>query len=106
MRLLSQLSAGALVLASCHAATLDKRAAVFQADSSINVAGILAAAKSSLSAGKNVLATFPAWDGGPSVKIQGDWLNLTGVSAFHYLADMDVDCDGVDVCGCLLPQYL
>ncbi|KZV87960.1 hypothetical protein EXIGLDRAFT_837880 [Exidia glandulosa HHB12029] len=96
MGLLSQLSAGALVLASCHAATLDKRAAAFQADSSINVAGILAAAKSSLSAGKNVLATFPAWDGGPSVKIQGDWLNLTGVSAFHYLADMDVDCDGVD----------
>ncbi|KAJ7910503.1 fungal chitosanase of glycosyl hydrolase group 75-domain-containing protein [Mycena leptocephala] len=27
--------------------------------------------------------------------IYGDWLNLDGVQAFHFLADMDIDCDGV-----------
>ncbi|EJD35897.1 hypothetical protein AURDEDRAFT_74830 [Auricularia subglabra TFB-10046 SS5] len=75
---------------------LDRRAVQFQAASSINVTAILAAAVASQNAGNDVLATFPIRDGGPRINIYGDWLSLDGVSAFHYMADMDVDCDGAD----------
>jgi len=69
----------------------------FAADPSIDAAAIFDAAQASLTAGKDVLATFPATpDSGNNVKILGDWQDLDGVSAIHYIADMDVDCDGVD----------
>ena len=74
------------------------RAVGFAGDPSINAAGIFNAAKASLTAGKDVLATFPSEQGVPNnVKILGDWEKLNGVSAIHFIADMDVDCDGVDV---------
>jgi hypothetical protein len=71
------------------------RAVSFAADSRIHVATILAAAKN----GKEVLATFGSGgDSGSEVKIFGDWLKLMdGGSTFYFTADMDVDCDGVDV---------
>nr|GAT51646.1 predicted protein [Mycena chlorophos] len=66
--------------------------AAFAADPSINAAGIYAAAQRSQG---RLLETYPT---SPDRKIYsniyGDWLNLTGVSAFHFIADMDVDCDG------------
>jgi len=65
----------------------------FAANSSIPVAGILKAAQTSKG---DPLATFQAASG-PNVTIFGDWLHLPGVSAFHWISDMQVDCDGVDV---------
>ena len=77
---------------------LPKRAVGFAGDPSINVAGIFNAAQASLTAGKDVLATFPSEPDAPNnVKILGDWEKLKGVSAIHFIADMDVDCHGVDV---------
>ncbi|KAJ7202066.1 fungal chitosanase of glycosyl hydrolase group 75-domain-containing protein [Mycena pura] len=65
----------------------------FAADPSINVAAIYAAAKAATS---DSLATFPTTQAKTVYStIYGDWLNLTGVSAFQFIADMDVDCDGV-----------
>jgi len=70
----------------------------FEADSSINVAGIYAAAVASAQKRSDVLASYAAEQGDPiNVDILGDWLGLQGApSAYHWLADMDVDCDGVD----------
>ncbi|KAF7368777.1 Endo-chitosanase [Mycena venus] len=66
--------------------------ASFGADPSINVAGIYAAAVAS---NKDTLASYPTT---PERKlfatIYGDWQNFANVSAFHFIADMDVDCDG------------
>lgn len=70
------------------------QAASFAADPSINAEGLFAAAKKSQN---DVLASFGSGQGGPKVKIYGDWETLPGVSAIHFIADMDVDCDGVDV---------
>jgi chitosanase len=75
-----------------------KRTVGFAGDPSINAVGIFNAAKASLKAGKDVLDAFPSSQGtGNNVKILGDWEKLNGVSVIHYIADMDVDCDGVDV---------
>ncbi|KAF8218012.1 fungal chitosanase of glycosyl hydrolase group 75-domain-containing protein [Mycena galopus ATCC 62051] len=68
-------------------------ATTFAADTSINVAGIYAAAQAS---DTHILANYPTT---PERKffsnIYGDWLNFTNVSAFHFIADMDIDCDGL-----------
>src|SRR5271170_3182814 len=74
----------------------------FAANSSIPVAGILKAAQASQ---QDVLATFPAASGS-EVNIFGDWLHLDGVSAFHYISDMQVDCDGVDVSHSSTPMIM
>lgn len=67
----------------------------FAADPSINVAAIYAAAQAAKS---QDLASFPINDKQTYIShIYGDWLNLSGVSALHFIADMDVDCDGVAV---------
>lgn len=45
----------------------------------------------SLKAGQDVLATFPSEQGAPNkVKIFGDWENLNGMSAIHFIADMSI----------------
>jgi hypothetical protein len=70
-------------------------AASFTADPSINVAGIYAAAQASNS---HILASYPTTPERKAFSnIYGDWQNLTDVSAFHFIADMDVDCDGPKV---------
>ncbi|KAJ6577193.1 fungal chitosanase of glycosyl hydrolase group 75-domain-containing protein [Mycena capillaripes] len=62
----------------------------------INIQGLLTAATKTLAA---PIATFPHnAASSPDVNVFGDWLNLDGVSAFHFFADMDVDCDGVAGC--------
>ncbi|KAJ7148778.1 fungal chitosanase of glycosyl hydrolase group 75-domain-containing protein [Mycena crocata] len=67
-------------------------AASFAADPSINVAGIYAAAHASKT---KTLASYPTTADRKTVtNIYGDWQNLPGVSAFHFIADMDTDCDG------------
>ncbi|KAJ6457000.1 fungal chitosanase of glycosyl hydrolase group 75-domain-containing protein [Mycena vitilis] len=86
----------------------------FAADPSINVAAIYSAVKSAkkqpLDQGRTYLSTTDK--GGQPVHIYGDWLTLgrasrsrdldssrstnNGVSAFHFIADMDTDCDGLD----------
>ncbi|CAK5274350.1 unnamed protein product [Mycena citricolor] len=64
----------------------------FEADASINVAGIYAATKGSHS---KVLASYPTQANRKTItSIYGDWISLPGVSAFHFMADMDIDCDG------------
>ncbi|KAJ7244389.1 fungal chitosanase of glycosyl hydrolase group 75-domain-containing protein [Mycena haematopus] len=64
----------------------------FAADPSINVAGIYAAA---LASSTHILATYPTTPERKSyTNIYGDWQNLPSVSAFHFIADMDIDCDG------------
>ncbi|KAJ7080603.1 fungal chitosanase of glycosyl hydrolase group 75-domain-containing protein [Mycena belliarum] len=70
-------------------------AASFAADPLINVAGIYAAAHSSKT---KVLASYPINSARKIISsIYGDWQNLSGVSAFHFIADMDTDCDGTKV---------
>ncbi|KAF7303644.1 Endo-chitosanase [Mycena indigotica] len=68
-------------------------ASSFAADTGINVAGLYTAAQNSRS---KTLASYPTTPQRKTYSnIYGDWLNLTGsVSAFHFIADMDVDCDG------------
>ena len=83
----------ALVSASIVLASPPRKKVVgFAADPSIDVNAIFNAAKKS----KKVLATFPSGSGS-NVNIFGDWQNLKGVSAMSFIADMDVDCDGVFV---------
>ncbi|KAJ7649248.1 fungal chitosanase of glycosyl hydrolase group 75-domain-containing protein [Mycena rosella] len=66
--------------------------ATFAADQSINVAGLYAAAHAS---SRKSIASYPTNSNRKIVtNIYGDWQNLTGVSAFHFIADMDTDCDG------------
>ncbi|KAJ7694909.1 hypothetical protein B0H17DRAFT_1274452 [Mycena rosella] len=73
--------------------------ATFAADQSINVAGLYAAAHAS---SRKSIASYPTNSNRKIVtNIYGDWQNLTGVSAFHFIADMDTDCDGTKQC-----QYL
>ena len=82
------------------ALVLEPRAANFAADPSIDVKEIVKASKS----GKRVLATFPTGTG-RKVKIFGDWLDLIqGAPVIHFTADMDVDCDGVDVGPVPIPE--
>ncbi|KAJ6629352.1 fungal chitosanase of glycosyl hydrolase group 75-domain-containing protein [Mycena sp. CBHHK59/15] len=65
----------------------------FAADPSINVAAIYAATQAATS---QDLASFPINQEQTHVShIYGDWLNLPGVSALQFIADMDIDCDGV-----------
>ncbi|KAK0186189.1 hypothetical protein F5146DRAFT_1143771 [Armillaria mellea] len=59
-------------------------AADFSADPSINVSAIYAASLTSAVAKTDVIVSFPATSGGDIVQIQGDWLNLDGVSAYHF----------------------
>jgi hypothetical protein len=71
-----------------------KRAGDFSANPSINAQGILTAAKS----GNKSLANFSSGPGGSNVEIFGDWLNIMkGEPVYRFIADMDVDCDGVYV---------
>ncbi|KAJ6480141.1 fungal chitosanase of glycosyl hydrolase group 75-domain-containing protein [Mycena sanguinolenta] len=77
-------------------APLEKMASIppvpFAADPSINVAGIYAAA---LTFNTETLATYPTTPERKSFSsIYGDWQHFSNVSAFHFIADMDVDCDG------------
>lgn len=65
----------------------------FRADPGTKIADIVKVAQESR---KVPLRSFPPTAGASSsVQIAGDWLNLKGVSAFYFFADMDVDCDGV-----------
>ncbi|KAJ7250709.1 fungal chitosanase of glycosyl hydrolase group 75-domain-containing protein [Mycena rebaudengoi] len=66
-------------------------AMAFTADPAINIAGIYAAAKSS----NNIIASYPTTSSRKNIShIYGDWQNFAEVSAFHFIADMDIDCDG------------
>ncbi|KAJ7827126.1 fungal chitosanase of glycosyl hydrolase group 75-domain-containing protein [Mycena olivaceomarginata] len=67
-------------------------AASFAADPSINVTGIYGAAVAS---NTHTLASYPTTPERKAyTNIYGDWQNFANVSAFHFIADMDVDCDG------------
>ncbi|KAK0227820.1 fungal chitosanase of glycosyl hydrolase group 75-domain-containing protein [Armillaria fumosa] len=73
-------------------------AADFSADPSINAGAIYKDATVSFESRESIVPNYPASQGDTdNVHIQADWLNLTDVSVYHFLADMDVDCDGVDV---------
>jgi hypothetical protein len=78
----------------------------FAADPSINVAAIYAAAQSATGnpLASGIYATTTSKDA-HQTQIYGDWLTLAsgGVSAFHFIADMDIDCDGPDVRWLLFP---
>jgi hypothetical protein len=82
-----------MALDSSGVTTADKEA--FAADPSIDVAAIYSAVQA---ATQDPLATYPtSQDQDHMSTIYGDWLNLDGVQAFHFLADMDIYCDGVSV---------
>ncbi|KAK7056744.1 hypothetical protein VNI00_002461 [Paramarasmius palmivorus] len=69
-------------------------ASALAADASINVAGLYNAVNN---ARGTRLASYPWNYGTPAdVHIYADWLYMTNSSIFHFIADMDVDCDGVD----------
>ncbi|KAJ6567805.1 fungal chitosanase of glycosyl hydrolase group 75-domain-containing protein, partial [Mycena sp. CBHHK59/15] len=64
----------------------------FAAGPSIDVAGIYAAAQA---ANSTVLNSYPTSPSSKNIaNIYSDWQNLTGVSTFYFIADMDTDCDG------------
>jgi hypothetical protein len=72
----------------------------FAANPSINAKGIFQA----VARGKTVMATFPSGPGtGNNVKIIKQ--NIPGVSdVISFVADMDVDCDGVFVRPFVIPS--
>ncbi|KAJ6592441.1 fungal chitosanase of glycosyl hydrolase group 75-domain-containing protein [Mycena capillaripes] len=85
-----------VVAAPLSAVNFATRDVGFRASAAANVGGILSTAKASTQS----LATFPHnAAASPDVEIFGDWVDLSGVSAFHFFADMDVDCDGGDPSG-------
>lgn len=66
----------------------------FSAKSSVDVSGILAAVNASH---EKPVASYASRQGkDKNVKIYGDW-SETAANAYFFTADMDVDCDGVDV---------
>ncbi|KAJ6494060.1 fungal chitosanase of glycosyl hydrolase group 75-domain-containing protein [Mycena vitilis] len=71
--------------------TADKTA--FAADPSIDVAGIYSAVQAATGDPLKTYPTSPEAD--HHSIIYGDWLNLKNVQALHFIADMDIDCDGV-----------
>ncbi|KAJ7080638.1 fungal chitosanase of glycosyl hydrolase group 75-domain-containing protein [Mycena belliarum] len=68
----------------------------FAADSSLDVSAIYDAAKQATK--KQIPGASYLTDPGSNdyVQIYQDWSDLPQVSAFHFIADMDIDCDGVD----------
>jgi len=65
----------------------------FAADPSINAEAIYKAAQA---ANSKELGSYPTTQEGDHIAhIYGDWMDLNGVSVIHFIADMDVDCDGV-----------
>lgn len=67
----------------------------FAADPSINAEAIYKAAQA---ANSKELGSYPTTQEGNHIAhIYGDWVDLKGVSVIHFIADMDVDCDGVSV---------
>ncbi|KAJ7878937.1 fungal chitosanase of glycosyl hydrolase group 75-domain-containing protein [Mycena leptocephala] len=66
----------------------------FSADPDIDVAGILSALQN---ATNSRIATYPTSSTQDhTADVYADWQSLSQVSAVHFIADMDIDCDGVD----------
>ena len=69
----------------------------FEAHESIDVAGIYDAVKEGVARGQDVLATYATDYGLPAtVTVNGDWKS-SSTHYYYFMADMDIDCDGVDV---------
>ncbi|EJD41398.1 hypothetical protein AURDEDRAFT_186562 [Auricularia subglabra TFB-10046 SS5] len=88
-----------LVASAYAAANFTRRAdgSAYQADASIDVDAIYKAVQASVAAKNKVLATYPTCndcDSSSSVDIVGEWSDLVD-GTFSFMADMDVDCDGV-----------
>ncbi|KAJ5752206.1 hypothetical protein N7520_009123 [Penicillium odoratum] len=68
----------------------------FAAATTIPVAALKNAASTASTAAKD--ATYPINNGGGAAKvtIHSDWSNFNEGAAFVWVADMDVDCDGID----------
>lgn len=66
----------------------------FQAASSIPVAAIAAAARNAKQTPAD--ATYPIGSGSTKATIHSDWVNFSNGAAYVWVADMDVDCDGID----------
>ncbi|KAJ7035199.1 fungal chitosanase of glycosyl hydrolase group 75-domain-containing protein [Mycena alexandri] len=66
----------------------------FAANSSFDVAAIYAAA---IAANKTKVASYATTSTQDHFStIYADWQHLEHVSVFHFMADMDIDCDGTD----------
>ncbi|KAJ6616176.1 fungal chitosanase of glycosyl hydrolase group 75-domain-containing protein, partial [Mycena sp. CBHHK59/15] len=66
----------------------------FSADPDINVAEILSALQN---ATNSRIATYPTSSTQDhTAYVYSDWQSFSQVSAVHFIADMDIDCDGVD----------
>ncbi|KAE8375670.1 endo-chitosanase C [Aspergillus bertholletiae] len=66
----------------------------FQASSSIPVAAIQAAAAKASKVPSH--ATYPIGQGSQKSTIHSDWAGFSEGAAFSFVADMDVDCDGLN----------
>ncbi|KAJ5899353.1 hypothetical protein N7495_004097 [Penicillium taxi] len=68
----------------------------FTAAATLPIAALQTAASKASKAAKD--ATYPInnSDGAANVTIHSDWLNYSQGAAFVWIADMDVDCDGID----------
>ncbi|EIT79551.1 fungal chitosanase of glycosyl hydrolase group 75-domain-containing protein [Aspergillus flavus] len=66
----------------------------FQASSSIPVAAIQAAAAKASKVPSH--ATYPIGQGSTKSTIHSDWAGFSEGAAFSFIADMDVDCDGLN----------
>ncbi|KAJ6617868.1 hypothetical protein B0H10DRAFT_1796540 [Mycena sp. CBHHK59/15] len=67
----------------------------FSADPDIDVAGILSALQNATNSRITTYPTSSTQD--HTAEVYADWQSLSQVSAVHFIADMDIDCDGVDV---------
>ncbi|KAJ7708337.1 hypothetical protein B0H17DRAFT_1125090 [Mycena rosella] len=68
---------------------------IFAADLSLKIAALYTAAKATKAEPIDSYRTEPDTDN--MAEIHRDWSTLPHISAFHFLADMDIDCDGVDI---------
>ncbi|KAJ7171129.1 fungal chitosanase of glycosyl hydrolase group 75-domain-containing protein [Mycena filopes] len=69
----------------------------FAADSSFDVPAIYAAAKAANKTKAPGISTYATtYQADHMSVIYADWQHLKHVSVFHFMADMDIDCDGTD----------
>ncbi|KAJ6555173.1 fungal chitosanase of glycosyl hydrolase group 75-domain-containing protein [Mycena vulgaris] len=77
-----------------HTSSIDYSS--FTADPSLNATALYDAAKRATKTKMENSSYLTDPDTNYTTQIYGDWIHLQNVSAFHFMADMDIDCDGVD----------
>ncbi|KAJ5248759.1 hypothetical protein N7468_000210 [Penicillium chermesinum] len=92
----SQTAAQTVVGSKYNNPTAGPPASFFAATSTIPVAALQTAAAKATKAAKSATYAINNDGGAAKVTIHSDWSGFSSGAAFVFVADMDVDCDGID----------